>query len=426
MLKGRQAVLILTLLMCPAKAYCNPFSEYLTKTPPQILRVLGAEVRGDVKIQRVIFYSRTVQTSDGALPTEVYAIIARPKSVGRYPGILVLHGGAGFASEDQATYWAEHGYVVVVPDLPGIADPQKTPNSTGAWKAAPYGMNHFRASPDVTASDVFDGALAGLQALYLLRSQPDVDDTEIGITGVSWGGYSTIVIAGLAQTDIKAAYAIYGSGHFDLGSSFQTSLNKFSKPQFDAWMTELDAKNYAPNIQADFFEAAATNDNFFWMPAVAATLDDIHSHKNMVLAPNDDHWMNVPGGCDRTKVGVPHSNGWMSMQLVYFDYLLKGKGEPFPEVEDATAGIPKEGVSHIRFHVRGAIGAARASLYYSSPDAPWKKRVWLQIKAESHGGWYEAQVPSNADWFASITDSRPVTVTSAIQSSSVKKQHLAP
>ncbi len=422
MLKLSRAIVLLILAICPASAFCNPFSQYLTKESPRILRNLGDEIRGDVKVERVVFYSRTVRTSTGDVPTEVYAIIARPRSPGRYPGLLLLHGGAGSAPEDLAIYWAEHGFVVVAPDLPGIADPQKASNSAGAWKMAPYGANRFRMTPDATASSIFEGVVAGLQSLYLLRSQPDVDDARIGVTGVSWGGYATIMIAGLAGKDIKAAYSIYGSGHYDLGSAFQDSLKKLSKKQSTEWLVELDAKNYAPKIEADFFEAAATNDNFFWMPAVAATLDDVHTHKNLVLAPNSDHWMNVPGGCEHSKGGVPHSNGWMSMQLIYFNYLLKGEGEPFPEVLDLGVTSLAEGTRRVRFRVKGAVGEATAAVYYSLPDA-WEKRTWLQAKAEHHeDNWYEAEVPTSADdWFASITDSRPVTVTSQIQFASTSK-----
>jgi dienelactone hydrolase len=409
-----RSIRFLQLLLClaaPALALANPFGPYLTRRPPEVVRNLGEETRDDVRIQRLVFFSRTASTPNGPVRSEVFAFVVRPVQPGRYPGILLLHGGGGAAQEDSAIYWAKRGFVVVAPDLPGIANPEKVPDSSGAWKQMAYGKNHFLVTPDVTASGIFDGVLAAVQALYLLRAQPDVDRNRVGVTGVSWGGYTTIMVAGLARKDVRAAYAIYGSGFFDLGSAFQQDLAKLPQDQSAEWLAQLDAQHYAPDIKARFFEASATNDTYFWPPAVSATLAEIHSAKNQVLAPNADHWMDIPGGCDRTAPGVPHDNSWMAMQDIYFEYMLKGQGSPFPEVKDAE--IDKN-THKVRFRVKHSVGAAEVGVYYSPTETPWKTRKWLQVKAERRGRWYEAQVPANVDWFASITDSRPVTVTSEI------------
>ena len=402
-------------LACTAIAANGPFTPYLTRKPPQIIRNLGKERQGNVEIQHFVFFSRTAQTANGSVRSEISALIARPVQSGRYPGILLLHGGAGHAQESIAVDWANRGFVVLAPDLPGIGDAAKKPNAAGAWKGK-YGEDHFLVAPDVTSSGIFDGVLAAVQSLYLLRAQPDVNPARVGVTGVSWGGYATITVAGLAHKDVYAAYAIYGSGHFDLGSAFQRdALSKLPLEQSQAWMDQLDARNYTSGITSEFFEAAATNDTFFWVPAVTATLEDIHSHKNLVFAPNADHWMDIPGGCQHEDVqGVPHDNAWMSEQVPYFEYLLKRKGKPFPEVISASEIPAPGGVHQVCFQVRGSVGKTAASVYYSTCGAPWKSRKWVRVTAEQRGKWYRAQIPAKVDWLALATDSRPVTVSTGI------------
>jgi dienelactone hydrolase len=396
----------------------NLFAPYLTRKPPEDVRVLTTEHRGGVEIRHILFYSWTTQTETGPVRSEISAVVMRPDVQGRHPGLLLLHGGGGSAQEDMALDWAKRGFVVLAPDLPGIGNSEKIKNGSGAWKQLKYGVNHFRVDEDATSSDIFDGVLAALQSLYLLRSFPDVNPHRIGVTGVSWGGYATIMVAGLAGKDIRAAYSIYGAGNYDLGSAFQKDLAKLSKEKADIWLQQLDARNYAPGIRAHFFEAAATNDTFFWIPAVSATLEEIHSPKNFVYAPNSNHWMDIPGGCERTEEGVPHDNGWMSMQTVYFEYALMGKGKPFPRVMDDGATPAGEHAESVRFRVKGAVGATRATVYYSQTGSAWATRKWLPVKADRRGGWYRVEIPAGSDWLALVTDARPVTVSSGVHSGS--------
>ena len=54
---------------------------------------------------------------------EAYAVIAVPKTPGRHPGILLLHGSGGSAEEEKAMAWAQRGYVAVAPEMPGLYSP---------------------------------------------------------------------------------------------------------------------------------------------------------------------------------------------------------------------------------------------------------------------------------------------------------------
>lgn len=165
---------------------------------------------------------------------------------------------------------------------------------------------------------------------------------------------------------------MYGSGHFDLGSSVERgNLSKMPPEQARLWLDELDAKNYDSQITARFFYAAATNDVFCWIPAVTATFADIRARKNLVFSPNTSHIMLIPG-CSRPKDSpeVPHGTPWMAEEVDYFQYLSKGEGHPFPRVERDGETILSGGAQQITFQVKVAVGKTEGSVYYEINGLP--------------------------------------------------------
>ncbi len=406
---------------CTGGKSTDPFCPYLTRKAPEISKDLGEERvdSADVKIQRVIFHSRDTQTSNGTVPTRIFAAIARPGKAGNYPGILILHGGGGSAEVDKAVRWAAKGYIAVAIDLPGVANPAKVPHSSGHWKTFEYGKNRFTASPDITHSTIFDGVLAALQGIYLLQAQPDVIKERIGVTGISWGGYMTTMVSGLAGEYVHAAFSTYGSGFYDVNSTFLKDLDNMPAAQRKTWLTYLDAGRRAKYISAPFFIAGATNDHWFYPPAVMATLNEMNSPVNHFFAPNANHAAPVPGGnaeADRV--------GWMKMELDYFDYYLKDKGAPLPQIILGNSSFPQEQDAKkctIRFRVQSQTDIAQAKVFYSTSDTTWTKRKWLDMPTSlTKDGWYEATLPVATEgqkvyWFVSVSDSRPVTVSSVIR-----------
>lgn len=373
----------------------DPFARYMDGKAPVITNVLS----DSAGIKRVLFHSRDVQ----GIPTLIHAAVIRPEQPGNYPGLLVLHGGGGSAEIDKGIKWAKQGYIVVTLDLPGIADGKKLKLSSGYWKELAYGSNRFTA---VQKSTIFDAVLAALQGLYLLRHQPGV--TKIGVTGVSWGGYMTTMLSGLAPSLISASFSTYGSGFYDSGSTFLKDLDTMPATERKAWLQYLDAGRRAKNIASPFFIAAASNDNWFYPPAVQATLNSSDAPVNHFFAPNANHAAPVPGGNlskDRT--------GTMDMELAYFNYYLKGEGDPLPLISDETTND-----NIVQFYVESKTPVKTVTVHYST-DSIWTKRKWIAAEAypiKDKPGWYEASLPAYAKargsyWFASATDPRPLTVS---------------
>jgi dienelactone hydrolase len=399
----------------------DPFAPYLTGQPPEILREVpdpGAPPEG-VTVRRVVFHSR-----EGS---EIFAVIVTPKAAGKHPGMLVLHGGGGSAEIDKAIAWGQRGYVAVAPDLPGIANPQKLTESKGRWNAMKYGEGRYVASPDATASVLFDAVLAAMQSLYLLRAQPGVDTARIGVVGISWGGYMTTMVCGLAGDQVRAGLAVFGCGFYEF-SSQQPTLQKMPAEERERWLRDLDAGRRAPGIKAAFFTAGAADDFFFWPPAVQATLDAIPGVKNHLFAPNANHKVPLPGGTVFPKTAAepfvptpfqpfptPSGNkaNWLALEVPYFDFYLNGKGEPLPVVTVEKSDDPLVA----RFRITAPRPIAKAEVYWATPSTDWMKRVWMPLPATpGSDGRYEAKFPAEAaqggDWFVVASDDRPVTVSS--------------
>ncbi len=396
----------------------DPFEPYLTGKAPEIIEVLHEKTVDGVALKEVHFLSRTVETDSGAIDSKIFALIARPEKEGQYPGLLVLHGGGGEAEADKAIRWAKRGYIVLTLDIPGIMNAQKKGNSFGHWSALEYGDNQFIATPDITHSVLFDGIVAVVQGLYLLHAQPGVKKGCVGVSGISWGGYAATMVTGLANEYVDATFSIYGSGYYDEGSAFEAQLDRMGEADKNKWLKYLDAGRRSHQIRTPYFIAAATNDRWFYPPAVMATLRMVGNHGNHLFSPNTNHRISVPGGSDE-----PQPTGWLKMEDYYFRYHLKGTGSPFPVLENGATAVED---GKVVFDVKQSTEIKQALVYYNIDDEAWPEKKWIEVQAVViSNGLYEAVLPKEfwekgGYWFPLIWDSRPFTVSGAIEKVSPK------
>ncbi len=403
----------------PAAEPADPFLPYLDGKAPEILREIPAtiSVPENITLRQVVFRSRN--------GSEIFAVIATPKAAGKHPGMLVLHGGGGSAEVEKAMAWAQRGYVAVAPDLPGIADPKKLVDTKGAFNALKYGEGRWVAAPDASASVIFDAVLSAMKSLYLLRSQPDVDTSRVGVVGISWGGYMTTMVCGLAGDQVRAGFAVFGCGFYDLTAQRNTTMAKMSDEERAEWLRHLDPGRRAPNMKSAFFLAGAANDFFYYPQAVQATLDAIPGEKNHLYAPNANHKTPLPGGTVFPSVKnaapfkptpfqpYPTPSGskanWLAMEVPYFDFQLNGMGEPLPKVTVRHGADPLLA----SFSIASPHPLTKVEVWWARANPDVMKREWLALPAARTGdGGYEAKLPAEAaDWFAVASDDRPVTVS---------------
>lgn len=147
------------------------------------------------------------------------AFYAFPKSAGRLPAVLQMHGGGQRAMPETVIAWARNGYAAIAINWGGRPMEGQRPGDPGtdwgAVDATQEGHNSHYSSciPDAKTLDAFESprnsnwyliVLAAQRAVSLLRQQPEVDPTRIGATGHSMGGRLAVMLAG-SDSRIKAA-----------------------------------------------------------------------------------------------------------------------------------------------------------------------------------------------------------------------------
>ncbi|MRG47535.1 alpha/beta fold hydrolase [Chitinophaga sp. SYP-B3965] len=375
----------------------DPFAKYQNSIPV-ITKVISEDTTDNIITRKVVLSSRNGQNA-------VYAIIASPLQAGKYPGILFLHGGGSNAEgmRSRVEEYAKRGYITLAPDLPGICGNTKVPYSSGTWKTKNGEAPRFDLSEGPQSSTLADAIIAGLEAFNLLSAQPNMDVKNIGITGFSWGGYSTTMLAGLLEKKVKAAYAVFGCGFYDLGSFWKEIIRKMPDQDRATWLTHLDAGRRAKHIKAPYFIETGTNDTYFWPEAVMATLREIKGTKNHAWVPNFNH--------------VQGPNG-SQMQQLYFDHYLKGIDQPFGKIQISRRKQQADGTEEIYISVNlpSGIQADSVKIYYSDRSANWQARTWLPLPAQATSpNTYKAVLPStlkNIDFYAYMKDSRNVVLSS--------------
>jgi dienelactone hydrolase len=404
------ALIILFSLLQFAKALGtkeDPFVQYLNSTP-NVLQVIGTVSSGT--LEQGITTKELIFSSKNGI-NKIYGIMAYPQRTGKFPGVLVIHAGDGNAQNVKRVVerLARKGYVAFACDMAGFCNTATTPNSSGPWKLtpAPDERPRFNIAAGVHTSSLVDAEVAGIEAFNLLRSQPNVDADKMGITGYSWGGYSTTMLAGLLGNKVKAAYAYWGAGYFDQGSYWQNIIADLPDTVRAAWLTYFDAGRRAHQIKANYFIEAASNDSYFWPGSVSATLQAIPKGVNHVWGPNVNH----------REVSTS-----ALMQELYFDYHLKGLGSSFSHVDVSRIKVRKDNTKQvsIKLAIPAGVSVRSVQLYYSEPQAKWDARIWMPLNAtKKTSKIYTVIIPAdlvkrNISFYAHLTDSRGVITSSYI------------
>jgi len=402
------------------------YLPYLQDNPPEIVeqlpeqRLSPQDGAGDVIVQEFWFVPRDIPGTDERY--EVHSVLARPAEPGPHPAILFCHGGGGYTQRERVCIigWAKKGYVCIGQDQPGFC------NLAASLTRGPDKpiLSSISATPDATSSPLYDGVVAVLRSLSILRTHPEVDATRIGVFGGSWGGYMSNMAAALAGEKIAAAFPIYGAGYYDLATDWTLRLRNMPEDERARWLAAFDPGRLATNTTADYMILQATNDWYFWPPAIEATLDNIPAEgpgprKNWLFSPNDYHAIRYPGGT--SDPNVDHREHRTYMELRFMDRKLKGEGAAFPTAQAVGAPVREGDSIRVRFATTSELPITGAEVYWSGGEMPWRLRWWEAVQAEEvEPGVYEALIPvrhadRRLDWLGMISDEGSATVSTRIR-----------
>ena len=373
----KKYILMLVLMLVATVAFCGNnmaiYEAYLNDTAPAIVETVEEYTQDGVYVHKLKFLSRVSEGTN----VIIYGILAKPVGAGPYPGLLNVHGGGGSADQmfAQVFDWAKLGYVAFCQDQPGFCN---STNSSGSYTD----RSMYDVTPDATYSKLYDGVVAGLNGLRMVRSQSETDTNKVGVTGGSWGGYMTTMISGIASHRVHASFSVYGCGFYDVGSDWRRSLESLSPTDLTKWLDGLDAGRKAPQMTSNYFLTSPTDDWYFWPSAMMATFNSItNAENNFAIAANEAHRLSFPGGTGSSKHG-PHRT---YMEIQWMNYWLKGLGTKFGRCE--PVGTPsREGDSmRVRFQYTGETAEEGTEIWYSYGETPTKSGWWRSIAITNEG-----------------------------------------
>lgn len=327
-------------------------------------------------------------------PTRVFAYYARPaEGAGPFPAMLLIHGGGGKAFAEWATLWAERGYVALAmdtaghgPDGPRLPDGGPEQNDEGK----------FGSFDETNAHDMwtYHAVAAALRGHALLASRDEVDPERIGVTGISWGGYLTCIVAGVDDR-LKVAVPVYGCGFLGDNSAWLSRFDQMSNEDRQRWLDYFDPSRYLPGAAAPMLFVNGTND-------FAYPLDSYQKSYSLPAGRVDL--------CVRVRMPHGHPQGWAPAEIgLYADSLLRDDA-PLPRIDR----MQSEGQT-VSAAFQSDVPVVLGELHYTTDQGAWQERNWQTAPATVADGKVTATLPAERPlvYFLSVTDERGALVSAA-------------
>jgi len=352
--------------------------------------------------------------------TDVFAFYASPATLKadnastKFPGVVLIHGGGGTAFAEWAYLWAVRGYAAIAMDLAGCRPLDPVYGSSGAPLSGQATKPETRTRlpngcPGQGNSEKFDSiggdvsddwpyhaAASVIRAHSLLRSFPEVISDRTAVTGISWGGYTTCLVASLDDR-FRAAVPVYGCGFLFEGESVQKpSIDKLGERR-DAWIKAYDPSSLLSRCRVPILFVNGTNDIHYPLDSYQKTFDIIPGQKQMRIEVNMRHG---------------HPPGWAPQEIGLFIDSHCRDGQPLP-----APGKPVVAQDHIRMTYSSAVPLRSAELHYTTDTGLRSARTWPTVPAEiTNDAVIAPKPPADANtWFVAVTDDRGAMVTSSVQ-----------
>lgn len=230
----------------------------------------------------------SIRTADGDCPAHVFtpsddATNDADTNDGQHPTVIFYMDGLGIRPTlfDMAQHLADHGYVVLLPDLYYRIGPYEPldPKAVFASGDVRATLAHlFESTDNRRAGGEDTGAF-----LEYLDTRDDVAGTKVGTTGYCMGGGISLTAAGTYPNRIAAAASFHGGR---LASD-----------------SELSPHLLAPNIAGRVYVAGADNDNSY-PPEMAERLEQA------LTAAGVDHRCEIYAGA---------AHGWTMKDFPVYD-----------------------------------------------------------------------------------------------------------
>mgnify|MGYP000905338800 CR=1 FL=1 len=376
-------------------------SDSLPATTPWNLEQLSQppefEWAGNGKI-RSLYYKN--EPFNGT-PTRVFAYYATPGTLSgdpakdkSLPAIVLVHGGGGTAFPEWVELWANRGYAAIAMDLAGCGPGRERLPDGGPGQG--HDMKFHTIDQPVTQQWSYHAVANVIRAHSLIRSFPEVNAERTGLTGISWGGYLTCIVAGL-DNRFKAAVPVYGCGFLYENSVWLEEFAKMTADEETRWIQLWDPSQYAGSTTIPVLFVNGGKDFAYPPDSYAKTYHLVRSEKNISFVPD-----------------LPHGHIFDRPEAVeiFIEHHLK-KGIPLPEIINLDTDD-----KNITGRVDSKTEWTSAEFHYTSDSLQGdpEKRKWYTQPTTIKGKKIATSLPPETTTicFFTITDERNATISSKL------------
>jgi cephalosporin-C deacetylase-like acetyl esterase len=393
-------LLLLTMLRAQAGDHAIHKAATLPATTPWNLESLSQapefEWSEGKEVRSLYFKGEPLQGK----PTRVFAYYATPGTLAgdpakdkNLPGIVLIHGGGGKAFDGWARLWASRGFAAIAMDLAGKGADGKRLSDGGPDQSD---ETKFRADAPATDMWTYHAVAAAIRSHSLLRSFPEVDRKRTAVTGISWGGYLTCIVAGLDDR-FQAAVPVYGCGYLHENSVWLPRFESMSADARATWIQLWDPSSYVGSARMPMLFVNGGTDFAYPPDSHAKTYALVKSPKNLHFVPNLKHG---------------HIFDRPSAIEIFIRQCLEA-GTPLARIAE-----PEVQGNRVTAKVETRTKLVKAQLHYTKYSLPGnnKPRVWTTQDAAIVENTIQADLPAEKPtiWFLTVEDQRQATVSSRL------------
>ncbi len=282
--------------------------------------------------------------------TKIFAYVGFPEGAtadSPVPAIVLVHGGGGHPYAEWVKLWNDRGYAAIAMETTGCFPTAGTVTYTEAensnftygisgdfvedgYVSAP-GRSYPTSYTPVSEQWAYHGLSQVILASNILRADERVDDANIGITGVSWGGTMTSQVIGY-DNRYSFAIPVYGTAY--LGNDMHAFSNFNNEYVNSLWAAERNLDN----AKMPIFWYAYNDDNNFCVPAYYMSYQHTASFNDKTSLLMLGNWSHSHGSVFRKK----HSF-WFADWVTYGrNGLITFADQPKSKTVNCKLNIPED------------------------------------------------------------------------------------
>ncbi|WP_316814969.1 alpha/beta hydrolase family protein [Pedobacter nyackensis] len=330
-------------------------------------------------------------------PKNIFAYYASPGTLSgdpskdkNLPAVVLVHGGGGTAFKAWVMLWAKKGYAAIAMDLRGN---DATKQHIAGGFEEPAGLTpYFTITQNLNEQWMYQAVADVIMAHNLIRSFKGVDSNRTALTGISWGGIISSVLAGI-DNRYKAVVPVYGCGYLFQNSGMKKDLNTMDVESRAVWVRQYDPSRYIGKAKMPLLFVNGTNDGHFFLDSYAKTYQLV-KNRNLSI-----------------KVGLKHNHsyGWGNEEIYYFINSYINGTEPLPKL--GRIEIKKDQVTA---KIKSIVPVEKAYLNYTTDtNQILKDRKWERKEVTIKDS--KVSLPLVSDkitiWYLSVTDNRGLQVS---------------